>query len=118
MIHIQPDEGISLQFEVKRPGPVVDLAAVGMVFRYSDWFEPEPNVGYETLIYDSMRGDQTLFNRADMVEETWRVVQPVLDAWSAEATEGLQTYASGRDGPDAAFALLQNDGRSWRPVGS
>jgi len=117
VIHIQPDEGISLQFEVKRPGPVMDLAAVGMVFRYSDWFEAEPNVGYETLIYDCMRGDQTLFNRADMVEETWRVVQPILDAWGARPTDGLQTYASGQDGPAAAFELLQREGRCWRPVG-
>jgi glucose-6-phosphate 1-dehydrogenase len=117
VIHIQPDEGISLQFEVKRPGPVMDLAAVGMVFRYSDWFEAEPNVGYETLIYDCMRGDQTLFNRADMVEETWRVVQPVLDAWAAESAQPIHLYASGQDGPEAAFALLQMDGRSWRPVG-
>ena len=65
-----------------------------------------------------MRGDQTLFNRSDMVEETWRVVQPVLDAWSAGLAQPVQSYASGRDGPDAAFALLQTDGRSWRPVGS
>jgi glucose-6-phosphate 1-dehydrogenase len=116
-IHIQPDEGISLQFEVKRPGPVMDLASAGMVFRYSDWFEAEPNVGYETLIYDCMRGDQTLFNRADMVEETWRVVQPVLDAWAEGSAQPVQLYASGQDGPEAAFALLQKDGRSWRPVG-
>ena len=70
---------------MKRPGPVVDLAAVHMDFHYRDWFPREPNVGYETLIYDCMIGDQTLFQRADMVEETWRVVQPVLDAWAAAA---------------------------------
>ena len=75
LLRIQPDEGIALQFEVKRPGPVVDLAAVRMAFKYADWFPKEPNIGYETLIYDVMIGDQTLFNRADMVEETWRVVQ-------------------------------------------
>ena len=74
VLSIQPDEGISLQFEVKRPGPVVDLAAVKMDFRYNDWFPKEPNVGYETLIYDVMIGDQTLFQRADMVEQTWRIV--------------------------------------------
>ena len=74
LLRIQPEEGIALQFEVKRPGPVVDLAAVQMAFSYDDWFPSEPNIGYETLIYDVMIGDQTLFNRADMVEETWRVV--------------------------------------------
>ncbi|WP_428484339.1 glucose-6-phosphate dehydrogenase [Rhodopila sp.] len=117
LLDIQPDEGIALQFEVKRPGAVVDLAAVRMAFRYDDWFAREPNIGYETLIYDVMTGDQTLFNRADMVEETWRVVQPVLDAWSRNEAEGFPNYASGSDGPEAANALLERDGRAWRPVG-
>jgi glucose-6-phosphate 1-dehydrogenase len=116
VLRIAPDEGISLQFEVKRPGPVVDLAAVKMEFRYGDWFPKEPNVGYETLIYDVMIGDQTLFMRADMVEQAWRVVQPVLDAWAAEKTD-IPVYSSGSDGPQAADALLAEDGgRTWRPV--
>ncbi len=117
VILIQPDEGISMQFEVKRPGPVVDLAAVRMDFRYSDWFPKEPNVGYETLIYDVMIGDQTLFNRADMVEETWQIVQPVLDAWTGKTPPQFPNYASGEDGPEAAFRLLSDEGRAWRPVG-
>ena len=116
VVRIQPDEGISLQFEVKRPGPVVDLAAVHMDFRYRDWFPREPNVGYETLIYDCMIGDQTLFQRADMVEETWRVVQPVLDAWASKRPAQVPNYASGSDGPNAAHLLLQRDGRAWRPI--
>ena len=116
VLRIQPDEGISLQFEVKRPGPVVDLAAVRMDFSYRDWFPREPNVGYETLIYDCMIGDQTLFQRADMVEETWRVVQPVLDAWAATPPAYFPNYAAGSDGPNAADQLLQRDGREWRPI--
>jgi glucose-6-phosphate 1-dehydrogenase len=116
VLHIQPDEGISLQFEVKRPGPVVDLAAVRMAFHYRDWFPAEPNVGYETLIYDVMIGDQTLFNRADMIEETWRAVQPVLDAWASEAPGYFSNYAAGSDGPQSADALLQHDHREWRPL--
>jgi glucose-6-phosphate 1-dehydrogenase len=116
LLQIQPDEGISLQFEVKRPGPVVDLAAVRMTFKYADWFPKEPNIGYETLIYDVMTGDQTLFNRADMVEETWRVVGKVLDAWSTEKPQGFPNYASGSDGPAEADALLKRAGRTWRPV--
>ena len=116
LLRIQPQEGIALQFEVKRPGPVVDLAAVQMAFRYDDWFPREPNIGYETLIYDVMIGDQTLFNRADMVEETWRVVQSVLDAWAKEKPGQFPNYASGSDGPAAADALLARDGRAWRPV--
>jgi glucose-6-phosphate 1-dehydrogenase len=117
VLRIQPDEGISLQFEVKRPGPVVDLAAVRMDFSYRDWFPREPNVGYETLIYDCMIGDQTLFQRADMVEETWRIVQPVLDAWAAKPPAQFPNYAAGSNGPHAADVLLHRDGRAWRPVG-
>jgi glucose-6-phosphate 1-dehydrogenase len=116
LLQIQPEEGIALQFEVKRPGPVVDLAAVRMAFKYADWFPKEPNIGYETLIYDVMTGDQTLFNRADMVEETWRVVGAVLDNWSTQMPADFPNYASGSDGPAAADALLARTGRAWRPT--
>ncbi|MFL5289777.1 MAG: glucose-6-phosphate dehydrogenase [Rhodopila sp.] len=116
LLQIQPDEGIALQFEVKRPGPVVDLAAVRMAFKYADWFPKEPNIGYETLIYDVMVGDQTLFNRADMVEETWRVVSRVLDNWAERKAEGFPNYASGSDGPAKADVLLERSGRAWRPI--
>ncbi|MET1026333.1 MAG: glucose-6-phosphate dehydrogenase [Dongiaceae bacterium] len=116
VLRISPDEGISLQFEVKRRGAVVDLAPVKMDFHYDDWFPKEPNVGYETLLYDVMIGDPTLFMRADMVEQSWRIVQPVLDAWAAE-TSDIAFYESGSEGPDAADALLAADGnRAWRPV--
>jgi len=116
VLSIAPDEGISLQFTVKRPGPVVDLAAVTMNFHYDDSFPSEPNVGYETLIYDVMIGDSTLFMRADMVEQAWRIVQPVLDAWAAEKAD-VPLYDSGSDGPKAADELLARDGeRVWRPV--
>ena len=116
VLRIAPDEGISLQFEVKRPGPVVDLAAVKMDFRYDDWFPKEPNVGYETLIYDVMIGDPTLFMRADMVEQTWRIVQPVLDAWAKGGAADLPIYPAGSAGPSEADALLARDGRCWRSV--
>ena len=95
VLRIAPDEGISLQFEVKRRGPVVDLAAVKMDFHYDDWFPKEPNVGYETLIYDVMIGDPTLFMRADMVEQTWRIVQPVLDAWAKNGAADPPIYPAG-----------------------
>ncbi|HET9146936.1 MAG TPA: glucose-6-phosphate dehydrogenase [Acetobacteraceae bacterium] len=118
VLRIQPDEGISFEFEVKRPGQVMRVAPVKMDFRYRDWFTPEPNVGYETLIYDCMIGDQTLFQRADMIEETWRVVQPALDAWKVSPPRDFPNYASGGSGPEAADALLSRDGqgRRWRPV--
>ncbi len=116
LLRIAPDEGISLQFEIKRPGPAMDLASVKMDFRYNDWFPKEANVGYETLIYDVMIGDQTLFMRADMVEQTWRIVQPVLDAWAPGSAAEMPAYPSGSAGPSEAAALLARDGRSWRPI--
>ena len=116
VIAIQPNEGISLQFEVKRPGPEVTLATVRMNFAYSDWFPKEPNVGYETLLYDVMIGDATLFHRADMVEEAWRIVQPVLDAWAREKAD-FPNYASGTNGPGGADELIGRDGgRQWRAL--
>ncbi len=117
VIQVQPNEGISMQFEVKRPGPVVELKSVKMSFAYSDWFPTQQNVGYETLLYDVMIGDQTLFQRADQVEEGWRIVQPVLDAWAKVKPDDFPNYIAGTAGPAAADALLARDGgRSWRPV--
>jgi glucose-6-phosphate 1-dehydrogenase len=115
VLRIQPDEGISLQFEVKRPGPGVELAAVKMDFHYSDWFPREPAVGYETLLYDVMTGDPTLYMRADTVEQAWRIVQPLIEAWKADPGP-IPTYASGSEGPIEADALIGRTGRTWRPV--
>jgi glucose-6-phosphate 1-dehydrogenase len=118
VLQIQPDEGISLQFDVKKPGPKIELASVSMDFRYRDWFAPQANTGYETLIYDCMIGDATLFQRADMVEAAWSAVQPVLDAWG-DAEARFPDYAAGSAGPVAADLLLAKDGgRSWRPIDS
>jgi glucose-6-phosphate 1-dehydrogenase len=118
VIRIAPDESIALQFEVKRRGPVVELAPVEMEFKYDDWFEKQPNDGYETLLYDVMIGDPTLFMRADMVEHGWRIVQPVLDAWAAP-DPAFPNYASGSEGPAAADDLIGRRGaRAWRPITS
>ena len=81
VLSIQPDEGVTLQFNAKVPGPSIDLANVAMTFKYKDYFESAPSTGYETLIYDCMIGDALLFQRADGVEAGWRAVQPFLDAW-------------------------------------
>ncbi|NII09294.1 glucose-6-phosphate dehydrogenase [Oleiagrimonas sp. C23AA] len=117
VLHIQPNEGISLHFDVKRPGTEVNLSPVRMDFRYRDWFRPEHGVGYETLLYDCMTGDAALFQDAAMVEAGWRAVQPVLDAWSEQPTDGFPNYASGSAGPASADTLLAMDGgRSWRPL--
>ncbi|HUO23382.1 MAG TPA: glucose-6-phosphate dehydrogenase [Caulobacteraceae bacterium] len=116
VMRIAPDEGISLQFEVKERGPAMTLSPVKMDFRYDDWFVHEPNVGYETLLYDVMIGDPTLFVRSDMAEDGWRIVQPVLDAWAAE-TPDFPNYASGSEGPASADALIAADGpRQWRSI--
>jgi len=115
VLNITPQEGISLQFEVRRPGAGMNLAAVTMDFRYDDWFPKASTVGYETLLNEVMLGDQSLFMRADMVEQGWRIVQPVLDAWAADRG-GIPGYRSGSDGPEAAVDLLARDGRRWRPI--
>jgi glucose-6-phosphate 1-dehydrogenase len=114
VINIQPDEGISLNFEAKVPGPVVRLGAVNMKFEYSDYFGSTPQTGYETLIYDCMLGEPTLFQRADMVEASWTVVQPILDAWKATPAGDFPNYGAGSWGPEAANELLRRDGREWR----
>jgi len=114
VISIQPDEGISLSFEAKIPGPVVRLGAVNMDFQYSDYFGSVPSTGYETLLYDCMMGDPTLFQRADMVEASWTAVQPILDVWKALPPRDFPNYPAGSWGPEAANELLRRDGREWR----
>jgi glucose-6-phosphate 1-dehydrogenase len=83
-------------------------------FAYKDFFEMQPSTGYETLIYDCLTGDQTLFQRADNIENGWRAVQPFLDAWQQD---GGADYAAGEDGPQAADELLARDGRVWHGLG-
>ncbi|RFF42616.1 glucose-6-phosphate dehydrogenase [Xanthomonas nasturtii] len=116
VLHIQPDEGISLQFDVKRPGAQVALAPVRMDFRYRDWFPKEYTVGYERLLQDCMKGEAGLFQDAAMVEGAWRIVQPILDAWKQPPSD-FPNYAAGSAGPSAADALLaMNGGHAWRAL--
>ncbi|HEY1258576.1 MAG TPA: glucose-6-phosphate dehydrogenase, partial [Stellaceae bacterium] len=112
-LQIQPDEGVSLQFGAKVPGPEISLGGVRMDFRYKDYFKISPSTGYETLVYDCMIGDPILFNRADGVEAGWEVVQPVLDLWHGDKTVPLESYAAGSAGPEAADNLLWRSGRQW-----
>jgi glucose-6-phosphate 1-dehydrogenase len=115
-LQLQPDEGASLQFGAKIPGPEIALGGVRMNFSYRDYFKTEPTTGYETLVYDCMIGDAMLFNRADGVEAGWEVVQPILDLWHDDKTVPLETYPSG-GGPEGADQLLWRSGRQWRPLG-
>jgi glucose-6-phosphate 1-dehydrogenase len=116
LLRIQPDEGIALEFGAKVPGPVTKLGDVRMDFKYQDYFGTAPNTGYETLLYDVIIGDATLFQRADNIEGGWRVVQPILEAWSANPPADFPNYKAGTDGAAAAEAMLARDGRSWRPI--
>jgi glucose-6-phosphate 1-dehydrogenase len=117
VIHIQPDEGISLRFGAKVPGPVMQLGLVNMEFDYARDFGRSHSTGYERLMYDCMMGDATLFQRADMVEAGWRVIQPVLDAWSSNPAKQFPNYAAGSWGPAESDELLGRDGRAWREIG-
>jgi glucose-6-phosphate 1-dehydrogenase len=113
VLHLQPDEGISLSFGAKVPGPVVQIGDVNMNFNYTDYFNATPQTGYERLLYDCMLGDATLFQRSDMVETAWHVVAPVLDVWEALPPRKFPNYAAGTWGPPEADELLAKDHRHW-----
>jgi len=116
VLHMQPDEGISLSFQAKVPGPVVRTGNVEMDFNYADYFGRTPSTGYETLLYDCMCGDATLFQRADSVEDGWSVVAPILDVWKALPPRTFPNYPAGSWGPREADELLARDGRAWRHI--
>jgi glucose-6-phosphate 1-dehydrogenase len=113
VLSIQPHECISLSFDAKVPGPLERLDTVTMQFSYADYFKVEPTTGYETLLFDAMAGDQTLFHRMDMVEAGWQAVDPILRAW-ADDPAPPPTYPPGSFGPSASEQLLAQDGRTWR----
>ncbi len=118
ILHIQPDEGMTLRFSAKQPGTKVTISPVEMKFQYEDYFKAAPSTGYETLIYDCLKGDASLFQRADAIEAGWQVVQPVLDAWKKLGQVRLPTYEAGSSGPSESAAMLERDGRKWRPIGN
>ena len=115
-LRIQPDEGLSVSFSAKRPGPEIEIDGVAMDFAYRDYFEPVATVGYETLIYDCLIGDATLFQRADTVEAAWGAVQGLIDSWARDPATDFPNYAAGSAGPAAADRLLARDGRAWLPI--
>jgi glucose-6-phosphate 1-dehydrogenase len=112
-IRIQPDEGISLKFDSKLPGPTVRTAPVTMEFRYATSFGAEPPEAYERLLLETMLGDATLFARRDEIETAWAWLDPLLRAWEGDAAP-LHLYPAGAWGPEAADELLEKDGRKWR----
>ena len=112
-IRIQPDEGISLKFDSKVPGPTVRTAPVTMEFRYATSFGAEPPEAYERLLLETMLGDSTLFARRDEVETAWAWIDPLLRAWAADG-RAPEPYPAGTWGPEAADRLIDKDGRKWR----
>jgi glucose-6-phosphate 1-dehydrogenase len=117
VMSIQPEEGIVLGFQAKYPGPKVLLRPVEMQFSYEESFAvPSPDA-YETLLWDVMNNDPTLFMRADQVEAAWQILMPVLDAWAKSSPRNFPNYPPGACGPQPADALLARDGHEWRPIG-
>ena len=114
VLRIQPDEGISLGFEVKPPGPEICVSPLSLDFSYQAAFGESPPDAYETLLLDSMRGDSTLFIRHDWIELAWSLLTPVLEAWESRPPHGFPNYQAGTWGPEEADALMERDGRQWR----
>lgn len=113
-IQIQPNEGITLKFNAKLPGAVMQIRPVIMDFRYGESFGASPPTAYETLLLDCMLGDGTLFNRVDAVELSWELVEPILTRWKQDGAKGLAFYDAGSWGPAEADAFIQEDGHRWQ----
>jgi glucose-6-phosphate 1-dehydrogenase len=114
-LRIQPNEGISLRFEAKMPGADLRTRTVEMDFSYGSSFGVATAEAYSRLLLDAMSGDQTLFTRADEVEEAWRVITPALSVWDAPSDpSAVPTYEAGTWEPTEAEFLLNRDGRRWR----
>jgi glucose-6-phosphate 1-dehydrogenase len=113
VMSIHPDEGIVLRFQAKHPGPKMSLRTVEMQFNYQDTFAARSPDAYETLLWDVMKNDATLFMRADQVEAAWRLLMPVLDVWAVAPPGDFPNYAAGTWGPEAAQGLLAQQGHSW-----
>ncbi len=115
IFHIQPYQGIEIQFQAKIPGPRLALQPVNMRFGYGDAFKASRYTGYEVMLYSCSHGDATLFSRGDLVEAAWRVAQPILDTWEKTPAD-FPDYARGTWGPKAAADLVAKDGRRWQEI--
>jgi glucose-6-phosphate 1-dehydrogenase len=115
IFHIQPYQGIEIQFQAKTPGPRMQLQPVHMKFGYGEAFKASRYTGYEVMIYSCSHGDATLFSRGDLVEAAWRVAQPILDHWAATPAD-FPNYVRSTWGPKAAAEMIARDGRHWHEV--
>jgi glucose-6-phosphate 1-dehydrogenase len=118
VLSIQPDEGIVLQFGAKKPGEQMHVVPVQANFCYHTAFGGETPVAYETLLLDAMRGDPTLFTRADEIEAEWRIITPIEEAWSQLPSPEFPNYGAGSEGPEAARQLGGGGVHSWRAITS
>jgi glucose-6-phosphate 1-dehydrogenase len=113
VMHIQPEEGITLDIHAKRPGPKIQISNIPLNFNYNEFGESSAATGYETLLYDCMVGETALFHRYDSVDASWRIVNPILDVWQALPARDFPNYASGTWGPKASDDLIARDGHRW-----
>ena len=114
LLRIQPDEGISLTFEVKPPGPEICVNSLSLDFNYKGAFGAAPPEAYEALLMDCIRGDSTLFTRHDWVELAWSLMSPILKAWESTVPARFPNYPAGSWGPEEASAFIEKDDRHWR----
>lgn len=114
VMQIQPDEGISLKFATKQPGPETNVRWLNMDFKYGSAFGMRTPTAYERLILDCLHGDPSLFARSDFVDASWTYIQPILDYWANNTPDDLPNYAAGSWGPDASDKLIGSTGHAWR----
>jgi glucose-6-phosphate 1-dehydrogenase len=116
VMKIQPEEGVSLRFSAKVPGPKMHIRSVSMDFNYGTGFGVVSAPAYERLIGDAMRGDATLFTRWDAVQQAWEQVMPILERWQNSYDDSFPNYSAGSQGPSSSDRLLAADGREWRKI--
>ncbi|MFA5553628.1 MAG: glucose-6-phosphate dehydrogenase [Phycisphaerae bacterium] len=114
-LQIQPQEGISLEFQAKRPGSKLCMGTLDMSFKYGDIFKVQMPESYSRLLLDAMLGDQTLFNRYDSVKTGWRLCDPILEFWHKDSS-GPHLYPAGAESFSAADGIIESEGRKWRPL--
>jgi glucose-6-phosphate 1-dehydrogenase len=112
VIRVQPDEGVTIRFGSKVPGPGMQVRDVTMDFGYGHSFTEDSPEAYERLILDVLLGDPPLFPRHEEVELSWKILDPIVDFWSSSASMG--EYLPGSWGPKSADEMMEKDGRSWR----
>jgi len=116
VLKVQPDEGVSLKFATKQPGPTTQLRWLNMDFNYGTAFGVRSPSAYERLIHDCLVGDASLFARTDSVEMSWQFIEPVLSTWARAKgdVQSFPNYSAGSSGPEQADELIASTGHMWR----